>query len=596
MKIKKLHIKSFRGIPNECSLDFCGKDGKAKSVIIFGGNGSGKSSIVDAIEFNLQGRIERNVDIKNPKRPSVLNLFPDEYVNAYTRIEFDDDTINDRNIIVKKDEVNDRYVVNSTSEELHEAFKEVSIALRRNEIISYNNVEERLRQFFIASFIYSDKVEEIVNSHEEIKKLNDKIKLNNEDIFTKTNYLSSLIKYSIAEINENKSGAEDFVRQKYSPKGTDFMSLRHSFKKDNGLTNKKTIDQKLFYKYIEIAKTIDELTKANENNKAYRNTLKDTYRRRDLPEYLEQEYYTKAEVLLTDAFKQVSSVDYIDKIRLSRGERSLNSLSIKILLGNGKEVSPTEMFSEANYDLMILLLYLSIIRVGVEIKKQAKILVIDDVLQSVDANIRTKFMSYVFQELKDWQIIITCHDKLWLNQLKHLFKCNGVSGYREFHILNWKFETGPIIREEGLNAVDESIKQALATNNMKIISATTGSMLEKICNELTMNLRFSIERAYADKYELQDLWNAVKAIFKKDKILNGICQEIEQLYYLRNTYGAHYNQWAESMNDEEVLRFANSVQELYEKTFCSDCCCWLKRPKGTNIGRCSCGKIQVEIK
>lgn len=596
MKIKKLYIKSFRGIPNECVLDFCGKGENAKSVIIYGGNGSGKSSIVDAIEFNLQGRIERNIDIKDPKRPSALNLLQDDYNNAFTKIEFDDNTTNERSIFVEKDEINNRFVVTSSSVELHESFKEVSLALRRNEIISYNNEQEKLRQFFIGSFIYSEQVEQMVNDHKGIEKLSNKIKLNNEEIFTRKNALAELIKFPITEINRNKSGVEDFVRQKYSAIGTDFMSLRHSFKKEKGLINKELIDGKRFDRYIELAQKIDKLVKSNEDIKAEKDRQKDVYRRCDLPKYLEQEYYPTAEVLLTEAFKQISNVDYIDRIRLSRGERSINSLSIKILLYNGKEVSPTDIFSEANYDLMILLLYLSIIRVGVEDKKQAKVLIIDDVLQSVDANIRTKFMSYVFQELKDWQFIITCHDKLWLNQLKHLFKCNGVNGYREFHILNWKFDTGPIIREEGMNVVDESIKQALATNNMKIISATTGAMLEKICNELTMNCRFSIERAYADKYELQDLWNAVKSKFKKNKDINEICKGIDQVYYLRNTYGAHYNQWAESMNDEEVLRFANLVQELYEKTFCPNCHSWIKRPKGSNSGKCSCGTIHVEFK
>ena len=55
MKIAKIDIESFRGIPGHCSLDFRDKSGKACSAIIYGGNGSGKSSIVDAIEYNLQG-------------------------------------------------------------------------------------------------------------------------------------------------------------------------------------------------------------------------------------------------------------------------------------------------------------------------------------------------------------------------------------------------------------------------------------------------------------------------------------------------------------------------------------------------------------
>ena len=57
MKIKSIYIHSFRGIPKELTVNFIDKKGKPVSTIISGDNGSGKSSIVDAIEYNLQGRI-----------------------------------------------------------------------------------------------------------------------------------------------------------------------------------------------------------------------------------------------------------------------------------------------------------------------------------------------------------------------------------------------------------------------------------------------------------------------------------------------------------------------------------------------------------
>lgn len=61
MKVKAIKITSFRGIPNEINLNFTDKSGNPVSVLIFGDNGSGKSSIIDAIEYNLQGKIEKAI-------------------------------------------------------------------------------------------------------------------------------------------------------------------------------------------------------------------------------------------------------------------------------------------------------------------------------------------------------------------------------------------------------------------------------------------------------------------------------------------------------------------------------------------------------
>ena len=54
MKISYIHIEHFRGIPTEINIDLTDGQGIPVSTIIYGDNGSGKSSIVDAIEFNTQ--------------------------------------------------------------------------------------------------------------------------------------------------------------------------------------------------------------------------------------------------------------------------------------------------------------------------------------------------------------------------------------------------------------------------------------------------------------------------------------------------------------------------------------------------------------
>src|SRR5437867_4632618 len=53
-KVQRLVMHAFRGIPGEMTVDF----GKGESVLVYGDNGTGKSTIADALEWYFTGGIE----------------------------------------------------------------------------------------------------------------------------------------------------------------------------------------------------------------------------------------------------------------------------------------------------------------------------------------------------------------------------------------------------------------------------------------------------------------------------------------------------------------------------------------------------------
>lgn len=99
-RIKGLDIKCFRGIPNQLSIDFTNPKGYALSSIIYGENGSGKSSIIDALEFVLQGKIERSDKFRNPLRPSTSNYISKDPQGSSVTVLFEDETQFTREIVV----------------------------------------------------------------------------------------------------------------------------------------------------------------------------------------------------------------------------------------------------------------------------------------------------------------------------------------------------------------------------------------------------------------------------------------------------------------------------------------------------------------
>ena len=53
-RLQKVVMSAFRGVPGELVLDL----GNSQSLVVFGENGTGKSTIADALEWYLTGEIE----------------------------------------------------------------------------------------------------------------------------------------------------------------------------------------------------------------------------------------------------------------------------------------------------------------------------------------------------------------------------------------------------------------------------------------------------------------------------------------------------------------------------------------------------------
>lgn len=90
LNIEKITIENFRGLKPPLTIDFT-KGGKHSSVLIYGRNGTGKSSIVDAWEwlnnFEIAGLKKEGVSAKDYPHKSCNGN------NSYIFVDFDHSTI-----------------------------------------------------------------------------------------------------------------------------------------------------------------------------------------------------------------------------------------------------------------------------------------------------------------------------------------------------------------------------------------------------------------------------------------------------------------------------------------------------------------------
>lgn len=569
MKLKKLYIQSFRGIPNECSVSFVDMKGNPCSTLIYGGNGSGKSSIIDAIEFALQGRIERSTQLNNYKRPSAINFSNiNKSLCPIISIELDD-CIKYKREIVKKSQDSYTEIVCNDQESLKD-FSIVSLALRRNDIIAYNRARLEEKVILFSAFIIDHEGVKTTSFKDdpEWNNLHTKIVKKQKEKLTYLAQISSTTGLSCEDMQNIQDDISNYVRSKVAPMTGEKLIIKNAYR--------VKIPNDKYLEVIKLADTASRIQATVKKLKAQQKHLETLAKSISFDDF--EDYLVPACSYLTDAFRTISNASYIEQIEIERGETA-TTFDFKITLQNQTIVHPHQIFSEANYDLMILLLYVSLIRVGVD-RGQSKVIIFDDVLQSVDANIRTKFMDYVLDKMPDWQIIMTCHDRLWLNQLYDIFKRHRHL-LKMYHIKNWSFENGPCLVEQNFFSPDTTMRQAIETENPRIIAGTAGLLLENICNHLSISLKCSIVRDANDRYTLEPLWRSVLDVVNNrknpelNKEIKPYFENIEKLKIVRNLFGAHYNDWAESYSDEEILDFAQKVLELYDKVFCKKCCTWL---------------------
>lgn len=246
---------------------------------------------------------------------------------------------------------------------------------------------------------------------------------------------------------------------------------------------------------------------------------------------------------------------------------------------HGETGDPRGHYSEGHVDSLGLCLFLAIRRIHHTQRPELSLLVLDDVMHSVDANHRRDTANLIFEEFSDHQLLITTHDPLWFEYLK--MACSKTDKqFARHRIAAWTLDTGPIWGDHLSNYEWLNSKEGIyAKPSDKVMKA--GLLLEEMLQNLCHNLSVSVPFRIEGDYTIGPLWGSFYSTARKYqgfyRAAEECLEDIEELRRLRNWAGAHWNEWAQTLTNSEAEAFVDAVVGLRDFTYCSRCNQFIKR-------------------
>ncbi|MFJ8771978.1 AAA family ATPase [Streptomyces microflavus] len=565
VRISRVHLDAFRGIPETLDVSFMHTNGKPSSALIFGDNGSGKSSIVDAVEWACQKTVGRNRALYGGgSTPSLANLAAS---GKRCAVEV---TLSDGQSVRRIGSFGDGGA-NISGHAVPQAFSRVPMSLKRADILRFLDTPAIKRASIFMDHALGDEIfsleslttdqQAVIEERHEAKRLMREAAAN----------LASLI-----GITPPPRDANDIAD----------MIATDVYKKIPVVDRIK----------VSLPRAVEEQVEVVTRHKERVQQLNQLAKRLSLPTSEKTERLLAMQSLLsgvgdwlTSAFLAVTGAPHVRRIEPKFGALSVVSLEIRItLVGRPTTTTPEKVFSEGYQDLVALLYFLAVARAAGE-QGQAKVLILDDVLQSVDANIRVALMELVVRDFKDWQLLVTVHDRLWRNQLRDIFQRFGHPRI-EVEIKQWNFGAGPDIVPAGTDAAD-SLWAAMDSSDPFAVCGVAGRLVEQICDRLSWTIPTSVKRKRGDTYTLADMWPGIMKELKRTSCAD-VLVRVDRWVHLRNAAGAHYNEWAESLTWAEAESFGYAALEFYSQVHCDSCGQWVERI-GAKQFSCRCFTVKV---
>lgn len=281
-------------------------------------------------------------------------------------------------------------------------------------------------------------------------------------------------------------------------------------------------------------------------------------------------------------------------VRLEIREAVQQSVNLRADFYDRSGVDPRAYYSDAHLDSLGISIFLALRRWYRRQHPEFDLMVLDDVLTSIDSRHAVQLSEVLLKEFREYQILLTTHDKIWFEHLRDIqSRCGVAQNFVNKVIHNWTIGEGPDLREP--EDERETLDRLIADGSPEEIAMMAGRLLEHTLGEMRYALRLSVPAKRGENYEVGDLWPAFYAEIKSDyqtlyEQVREALTALDVRWPVRNWIGAHWNAWSRNVPRNTAIEFARAVRDLFDRVFCTSCRRFVT-PSATPLGQlaCRCG-------
>jgi recombinational DNA repair ATPase RecF len=240
---------------------------------------------------------------------------------------------------------------------------------------------------------------------------------------------------------------------------------------------------------------------------------------------------------------------------------------------SGHEVDdPRVVYSDGHLDTVGICIFLALRRNRSPQPYDPQVLVLDDIVLSIDLGHARRLITLLRGEFGDHQLVMLTHNGLFAHWCKGL-----LPGLKRVHITGWTLEKGPVVGDH--NSAIMKVRHAMAQGDAKDIALHLMELMDEWLAEARFVYSLPVEARYGEQYTLTDIWNPfvkrVKGLGKKlESDLGGAVDRLADLVDLpriRNLKAAHENEIAKEFPRATMVSIAKDSLALIDALYCEEC-------------------------